>query len=35
MIQQRLKQQVEEVVAGEQAGFRVGRSTIDQIFVVK
>jgi hypothetical protein len=35
MIQQRLKQYVNNVVSEEQAGFRQGRGTIDQIFVIR
>jgi len=35
MIQERLKGHVIRIVAEEQAGFRAGRGTIDQIFVVR
>ena len=35
MIQQRLKYYMEEIVSEEQAGFRPGRSTIDQIFTIR
>ena len=35
VLQQQLKKQVEEVLAEEQAGFRPGRGTVDQIFVIR
>jgi len=35
VLQQRLKKKVEEVLAEEQAGFRPGRGTVDQIFVIR
>jgi len=35
MLQERLKKHVEAIVAEEQAGFRAGRSTVDQIFTVR
>ena len=35
ILQQRLKRYVEEVVGEEQAGFRRGRGTVDQIFVIR
>lgn len=35
ILQQRLKRYVDEVVAEEQAGFRAGRGTMDQIFTIR
>jgi len=35
ILQERLQRYMEEVVAEEQAGFRRGRGTIDQIFVIR
>src|ERR1043165_7461975 len=35
ILQQRLRRYVEEAMAEEQAGFRGGRSTIDQLFVIR
>ena len=35
MIQERLKQKVEEIIGEEQAGFRTGRGTIDQLFTIR
>ena len=35
MIQQRLKGYVESILSEEQAGFRSGRGTIDQLFVIR
>ena len=35
IILNRLKPQTEKIIAGEQAGFRVGRSTTEQIFNLK
>ena len=35
MLQQRLKQHIESVISEEQAGFRMGRGTIDQLFVIR
>lgn len=35
ILQQRLRRYVERVVAEEQAGFRTGRGTIDQLFVIR
>jgi len=35
ILQQKLKQYVENIVAEEQAGFRIGRGTVDQLFVIR
>ena len=35
ILRQRLKRYVEEIVAEEQAGFRAGRGTMDQLFVIR
>lgn len=35
ILQQRMKRYVEDIVAEEQAGFRVGRGTVDQLFVIR
>jgi len=35
ILQQRLKQYVKNTVAEEQAGFRIGRGTVDQLFVIR
>jgi len=35
VLQQRMKRYVENIVAEEQAGFRFGRSIMDQIFVIR
>jgi len=35
ILQQRLKQYVEKTLAEEQAGFRIGRGTVDQLFVIR
>src|SRR3984885_7608136 len=35
VLQQRMRRYIEEVIAEEQAGFRTGRGTIDQLFVIR
>lgn len=35
VLQQRMKRYVEDIVAEEQAGFRYGRGTVDQLFVIR
>ena len=35
ILRQRLKRYIEEIVAEEQTGFRAGRGTMDQLFVIR